>query len=172
MQIISLSCQTTKTLFWQLIRQRSLTEDKKIIVVPTKTIPQGITALINYIPDSTPEENEERMKSEIGVVKTGQVTYAVRDTVIDDKEIKQDDYMGIGDSGILSVGQNLEPTVMDMMHQLIDEDSAIVSVYYGSDMKEEDADALGSKIEEAFPDVEVEVHYGGQPIYYYVISVE
>ena len=150
----------------------SLTEDKNIIVVPTKTIPQGITALINYIPDSTPEENEERMKSEIGVVKTGQVTYAVRDTVIDNKEIKQDDYMGIGDSGILSVGQNLEPTVMDMMHQLIDEDSAIVSVYYGSDMKEEDADALGSKIEEAFPDVEVEVHYGGQPIYYYVISVE
>lgn len=150
----------------------SLTEDKNIIVVPTKTIPQGITALINYIPDSTPEENEERMKSEIGVVKTGQVTYAVRDTVIDDKEIKQDDYMGIGDSGILSVGQNLEPTVMDMMHQLIDEDSAIVSVYYGSDMKEEDANALGSKIEEAFPDVEVEVHYGGQPIYYYVISVE
>ena len=150
----------------------SLTEDKNIIVVPTKTIPQGITALINYIPDSTPEENEERMKSEIGVVKTGQVTYAVRDTVIDDKEIKQDDYMGIGDSGILSVGQNLELTVMDMMHQLIDEDSAIVSVYYGSDMKEEDADALGSKIEEAFPDVEVEVHYGGQPIYYYVISVE
>ena len=150
----------------------SLTEDKNIIVVPTKTIPQGITALINYIPDSTPEENEERMKSEIGVVKTGQVTYAVRDTVIDDKEIKQDDYMGIGDSGILSVGQNLESTVMDMMHQLIDEDSAIVSVYYGSDMKEEEADALGSKIEEAFPDVEVEVHYGGQPIYYYVISVE
>ena len=150
----------------------SLTEDKNIIVVPTKTIPQGITALINYIPDSTPEENEERMKAEIGVVKTGQVTYAVRDTVIDDKEIKQDDYMGIGDSGILSVGQNLEPTVMDMMHQLIDEDSAIVSVYYGSDMKEEEANALGSKIEEAFPDVEVEVHYGGQPIYYYVISVE
>ena len=150
----------------------SLTEDKNIIVVPTKTIPQGITALINYIPDSTPEENEERMKSEIGVVKTGQVTYAVRDTVIDDNETKQDEYMGIGDSGILSVGQNLEPTVMDMMHQLIDEDSAIVSVYYGSDMKEEDADALGSKIEEAFPDVEVEVHYGGQPIYYYVISVE
>ena len=150
----------------------SLTEDKNIIVVPTKTIPQGITALINYIPDSTPEENEERMKSEIGVVKTGQVTYAVRDTVIDDKEIKQDDYMGIGDSGILSVGQNLESTVMDMMHQLIDEDSAIVSVYYGSDMKEEDANALGSKIEEEFPDVEVEVHYGGQPIYYYVISVE
>lgn len=150
----------------------SLVEDKKIIVIPTKTIPQGITALINYIPDSTPEDNEQRMSSEISMVKTGQVTYAVRDTVIDDKEIKQDDFMGIGDSGILSVGQNLEPTVMDMMKQLVDEDSAIVSIYYGEDTKEEDANALGEKIGEVFPDVEIEVHYGGQPIYYYVISVE
>ena len=150
----------------------SLVEDKKIIVIPTKTIPQGITALINYIPDSTPEDNEQRMSSEISMVKTGQVTYAVRDTVIDDKEIKQDDFMGIGDSGILSVGQNLEPTVMDMMKQLVDEDSAIVSIYYGEDTKEEDANALGETIGEAFPDVEIEVHYGGQPIYYYVISVE
>ena len=150
----------------------SLVEDKKIIVIPTKTIPQGITALINYIPDSTPEDNEQRMSSEISMVKTGQVTYAVRDTVIDDKEIKQDDFMGIGDSGILSVGQNLEPTVMDMMKQLVDEDSAIVSIYYGEDTKEEDANALGEKIGEAFQDVEIEVHYGGQPIYYYVISVE
>ena len=135
----------------------SLVEDKKIIVIPTKTIPQGITALINYIPDSTPEDNEQRMSSEISMVKTGQVTYAVRDTVIDDKEIKQDDFMGIGDSGILSVGQNLEPTVMDMMKQLVDEDSAIVSIYYGEDTKEEDANALGEKIGEAFPDVEIEV---------------
>ena len=138
----------------------------------TKTIPQGITALINFIPDSTPEDNEQRMSAEISTVKTGQVTYAVRDTVIDDKEIKQDDFMGIGDSGILSVGQNLEPTVMDMMKQLVDEDSAIVSIYYGEDTKEEDANALGEKIGEAFPDVEIEVHYGGQQIYYYVISVE
>ena len=150
----------------------SLVEDNKIIVIPTKTIPQGITALINYIPDSTPEDNEQRMSSEISMVKTGQVTYAVRDTVIDDKEIKQDDFMGIGDSGILSVGQNLEPTVMDMMKQFVDEDSAIVSIYFGEDSKEEDANALGEKIGEAFPDVEIEVHYGGQPIYYYVISVE
>ena len=153
-------------------QEESLVEDKKIIVIPTKTIPQGITALINYIPDSTPEDNEQRMSSEISMVKTGQVTYAVRDTVIDDKEIKQADFMGIGDSGILSVGQNLEPTVMDMMKQLVDEDSAIVSIYYGEDTKEEDANALGEKIGEAFPDVEIEVHYGGQPIYYYVISVE
>lgn len=150
----------------------SLVEDKQIIVIPTKTIPQGITALINFIPDSTPEENAERMNSEITIVKTGQVTYAVRDTIIDDKEIRQDDYMGIGDSGILSVGQNLEETVHDMVGQLIDEDSAIVSVYYGADMTEEDANAIGAKIEEDHPDVEVEVHYGGQPIYYYVISVE
>ena len=150
----------------------SLVEDKQIIVIPTKTIPQGITALINFIPDSTPEENEERMNSEIGVVKTGQVTYAVRDTVIDDKEIKQDDYMGIGDQGILSVGQDLDATVLDMVGQLIDEDSAIVSIYFGEDMTEEAAEAIGAKIEEDYPDVEVEVHYGGQPIYYYVISVE
>ena len=150
----------------------SLVEDKQIIVIPTKTVPQGITALINFIPDSTPEENADRMNSEITMVKTGQVTYAVRDTIIDDKEIRQDDYMGIGDSGILSVGQNLEATVHDMVGQLIDEESAIVSVYYGADITEEDAEAIGAKIEENHPDVEVEVHYGGQPIYYYVISVE
>lgn len=150
----------------------SLTEDKKVIVIPTKTIPQGITALINFIPDSTPEENEERMNAELSNVKSGQVTYAVRDTVIDDKEIKQDDYMGIGDDGILSVGQELTATVMDMMGQLIDEDSAIVSVYYGEDIGEDDANAIAAQIEEHFSDVEVEVHYGGQPIYYYVVSVE
>lgn len=150
----------------------SLVEDKKIIVIPTKTIPQGITALVNYIPDSTPEENEERMNSEIKTVKSGQVTYAVRDTVIDDKEIKQDDYMGIGDTGILSVGRDLEAAVMDMLGQLIDGDSALVSIYYGEDVKEDDAEAIGAKVEENFPEVEVEIHYGGQPIYYYVISVE
>lgn len=150
----------------------SLVEDKKIIVIPTKTIPQGITALVNYIPDSTPEENEERMNSEIKTVKSGQVTYAVRDTVIDDKEIRQDDYMGIGDTGILSVGRDLEAAVMDMLGQLIDGDSALVSIYYGEDVKEVDAEAIGAKVEENFPEVEVEIHYGGQPIYYYVISVE
>lgn len=150
----------------------SLVEDKEIIVIPTKTVPQGITALINYIPDSSPAENEERMNAEIGLVKTGQVTYAVRDTVIDDKEIKQDDYMGIGDSGILSVGRELEATVLDMAGQLIDEESAIVSIYYGEDVKEADASAIEEKLLTAHPDVEVEVHYGGQPIYYYVISVE
>lgn len=150
----------------------SLTEDKNIIVIPTKTIPQGITALINYIPDNTPEDNADRMNAEIGMVKTGQVTYAVRDTIIKDKEIKQNDYMGIGDKGILSVGQDLESSVFEMVGQMIDEDSAIVSIYYGEDVKAEQAEAVGAKIEADHPDVEVEIHFGGQPIYYYVISVE
>ena len=150
----------------------SLTEDKNIIVIPTKTIPQGITALVNYIPDSTPEDNAERMGEEIQLVKTGQVTYAVRDTVIDDKEIKQDDYMGIGDKGILSVGTDMEKTVLEMIGEMIDEDSAILSIYYGEEMNEDSANEIAEKVEEDYPDVEVEVHYGGQPIYYYVISVE
>ena len=150
----------------------SLTEDKNVIVIPTKTIPQGITALVNYIPDSTPEDNAERMSEEIQLVKTGEVTYAVRDTVIDDKEIKQGDYMGIGDKGILSVGKDMEQTVLEMIGEMIDEDSAILSIYYGEEMNEESANRIAEKVEEEYPDVEVEVHYGGQPIYYYVISVE
>ena len=150
----------------------SLVEDKNIIVIPTKTIPQGITALINYIPDNSPEDNAARMQEEIELVKTGQVTYAVRDTVIDDKEIKQDDYMGIGDKSILSVGKELEATTLDMIAQMVDEDSAILSIYYGEDMDEDSANVIAEKIEADYPDVEVEVHYGGQPIYYYVISVE
>ena len=150
----------------------SLTEDKNVIVLPTKTVPQGITALINYIPDNSPEDNAARMEEEIALVKTGQVTYAVRDTVIDDKEIRQDDYMGIGDKSILSVGKELEATTLDMVSQLIDEDSAIVTIYYGADMDEESASVIAEKIEADYPDVEVEVQYGGQPIYYYLISVE
>ena len=109
---------------------------------------------------------------EIQLVKTGQVTYAVRDTVIDDKEIKQDDYMGIGDKGILSVGTDMEKTVLEMIGEMIDEDSAILSIYYGEEMNEDSANEIAEKVEEEYPDVEVEVHYGGQPIYYYVISVE
>ena len=150
----------------------SLVEDKNVIVVPTKTVPQGITALINYIPDNSPEDNASRMDEEIALVKTGQVTYAVRDTVIDDKEIKQDDYMGIGDKSILSVGTDLEATTLDMISQLVDEDSAIVTIYYGSDMSEESASSIAEKVEAEYPDVEVEVQFGGQPIYYYLVSVE
>lgn len=150
----------------------SLVEDKKIIVIPTKTIPQGITALINYIPDSTPEENAERMSEELGTVKTGQVTYAVRDTVIDDKEIKKDDFMGIGDQGIVAVGTDMVKVTRDMIAELVDEDSELISVYYGCDVAEDAAEALRADLEEAYPACDIELQYGGQPIYYYTVSVE
>lgn len=149
-----------------------LVEDKQIIVVPTKTIPQGITALVNYIPDHSVEENKEQMMAEIENVKTGQVTYAVRDTEIDGKTIKQNDFMGIGDKSILSVGTDLRATTLEMVDAMVDEDSAIVSIYFGSDSDEDSANELAAAIEEKYPDVEVEVNDGGQPIYYYVISVE
>lgn len=149
-----------------------LVEDKQIIVIPTKTIPQGITALVNYIPDHSVEENKEQMMAEIENVKTGQVTYAVRDTEIDGKTIKQNDFMGIGDKSILSVGTDLKATTLEMIDAMVDEDSAIVSIYFGSDSDEDSANELAAAIEEKYPDVEVEVNDGGQPIYYYVISVE
>ena len=149
-----------------------LVEDKQIIVIPTKTIPQGITALVNYIPDHSAEENKEQMIAEIENVKTGQVTYAVRDTEIDGKTIKQNDFMGIGDKSILSVGRDLRATTLEMVDAMVDEDSAIVSIYFGSDSDEDSANELAAAIEEKYPDVEVEVNDGGQPIYYYVISVE
>lgn len=149
-----------------------LVEDKQIIVIPTKTIPQGITALVNYIPDHSAEENKEQMMAEIENVKTGQVTYAVRDTEIDGKTIKQNDFMGIGDKSILSVGTDLRATTLEMVDAMIDEDTAIVSIYFGSDSDEDSANELAAAIEEKYPDVEVEVNDGGQPIYYYVISVE
>lgn len=150
----------------------SLIEHKAVIVIPTKTIPQGITALVNYIPEKDAKDNEQRMLEEIQNVKTGQVTYAVRDTLIEDKEIRQGDYMGIGDSSILSVGKDREEVVRDMVSQLVDEESAIISIYYGEDVKEAEAQEFASYLEETYPDCEVEVHSGGQPIYYYVISVE
>ena len=149
-----------------------LVEDKQIIVIPTKTIPQCITALVNYIPDHSAEENKEQMMAEIENVKTGQVTYAVRDTEIDGKTIKQNDFMGIGDKSILSVGTDLRATTLEMVDAMVDEDSAIVSIYFGSDSDEDSANELAAAIEEKYPDVEVEVNDGGQPIYYYVISVE
>ncbi len=150
----------------------SLIEEKNIFVIPTKTVPQGITALINFMPDSSPEENAARMTEELSTVKTGQVTYAVRDTVIDDKSIRQGDYMGMGDSSILSVGKDMDAVIRELMAQLVDEESAIISIYYGEEIKEETARQLGSELEETYPDCEVEVHFGGQPVYYYVISVE
>lgn len=150
----------------------TLVKEKHVIVIPTKTIPQGITALINFIPEKTPEENEATMKEEIANVKTGQITYAVRDTIMNEKEIKRGDYMGIGDSGILSVGKDKDETLKEMISQLVDEDSAIISIYYGADVTEEEASKVASELEEAYPDLDVEVNFGGQPVYYYVISVE
>ena len=147
-------------------------EEKNIFVIPTKTVPQGITALINFMPDKTAEENAQQMTEELSNVKTGQVTYAVRDTLIDDKEIKQGDYMGIGDSSILSVGQDMDAVIKEMVAQMVEEDSSIISVYYGEEITEDAAEVLGNELEELYPDCEVEVHSGGQPIYYYVISVE
>ena len=152
---------------------RDLTQDKKIIVIPTKTVPQGITAVINFMADIAPEENEAQMGSEMGNVKTGQVTYAVRDTEIDNKKIAQGDYMGIGDKGILSVGKEMKDVTVEMIAEMVDEDSdELISIYYGEDISEEDASALSEEIEAKYPDLDVELQYGGQPIYYYIISVE
>lgn len=151
---------------------QTLTEDKNIIVVPSKTVPQGITAIINYMPDADAQTNLEAMIEGIGNVKTGQVTYAVRDTHIDDKEIHEGDIMGIGDSGILAVGQSVEETTKEMLAQLVDEDTELISLYYGQDVQEESAENFAQEIEDLYPDVDVDVHSGGQPIYYYVLSVE
>lgn len=149
-----------------------LVEDKNIVVIPTKTVPQGITAVINFVADLPPEENEAVMTEEIRRVKTGQVTYAVRDTVIDDKEIHQGDYMGIGDSGILSVGTQIEEVALSMIEEMMDDSLELISIYYGSEVSEEEADVLGQKVNQKYPGCDVELQYGGQPIYYYIISAE
>lgn len=151
---------------------RDLTEDKKIVVVPTKTIPQGVAALIAYMGENTPEENEANMLEAIGEVKTGQVTYAVRDTFMDGKEIHTGDMMGIGDSGILAVNPDLEKTLLELLDALTDEDSEVISLYYGDEVEEAQAEEMAAKIEDLYPDCDVELQYGGQPIYYYIVSVE
>ena len=151
---------------------KSLVKDKEVIVIPTKTVPQGITAIINFVPDMSAEENEEAMMDAIQYVKTGQVTYAVRDTCIDEKEIHKDDIMGIGDSGILAVGTDIAATTKEMLAELVNEDSELISVYYGEDVSEEDAMQLTEELESLYPNVDIDTHMGGQPIYYYVISVE
>ncbi len=150
----------------------SLCEDKKLIVIPTKTIPQGITALVNYIPEQSPEENEAHMNAEIALVKTGQLTYAIRATEIDDNKIHQGDYMGVGDQSILSVGTDKETVTMEMIEQMIDEESALVSIYFGEEATGEEAAKFADLIASKHPDLEVEVNRGGQPIYYYIVSVE
>ena len=149
-----------------------MVEDKNIVVIPTKTVPQGITAIINYVPDMSAQENEENMKTEIGNVKTGQVTYAVRDTVIEDKEIKQGDYMGIGDAGILSVGDEVLDVTFGMVQEMMNDELELISIYYGQDVTEDAAQELKDRVEEAYPGCDVELQYGGQPIYYYIVSAE
>ncbi len=151
---------------------KSLVEEKEIIVIPTKTVPQGITAIINFMPDADAKTNEEAMLEEIKNVKTGQVTYAVRDTHIDDKEIHEGDIMGIGDSGILAVGKDLEETTKELIANLVDEDSELISIYYGEEVSEEDAEKFTEEITELYPEVDVDIQFGGQPIYYYVLAVE
>ena len=149
-----------------------MVEDKKIVVIPTKTVAQGITAIINYVPDLSVEENEAVMLEEIQKVKTGQVTYAVRDTEIDDKVIHEGDYMGIGDSGILSVGRNQEEVTLTMVDEMMDDDKELISIYYGEEVTEEEAQGIADKISEKYSDCDVELQFGGQPVYYYIISAE
>ena len=151
---------------------RDLTDDKKIIVIPTKTIPQGVTALISFVPEKTDEENTEEMTDAISRVHTGQITYAVRDTRIEDKEIHEGDIMGIGDKGILAVGKGKENVAVTTVDAMMTDDAEVISIYYGADASEEKAEALAATLEEKYPDCEVEVNNGGQPIYYYIISVE
>ena len=151
---------------------RDLTENKEIIVIPTKTVPQGIAAVINFSAEAEVQENEETMLEAIGNVKTGQVTYAVRDTHIDDKDIHEGDIMGIGDDGILAVGPSIDGTTKEMLEYLVDDDSELISIYYGEDVSEEDAEKLIAEIEELYPEQDVDAHRGGQPIYYYILAVE
>ena len=149
-----------------------LAEDREVVVIPSKTIPQGITALINFIPDYSADENKEAMCEALSAVKSGEITYAVRDTEIDGKKIANGDIMGIDDNGISAVGKNIQDTTIELIDSLADEDSEVITIYYGEGMSEEDAEALRSRVEEKYPDAEVESTYGGQPVYYYIVSVE
>jgi hypothetical protein len=151
---------------------KQLTEDKQIIVIPSRTVPQGITAIINYVYDKTPEENASRMTQEMKKVKSGQVTYAIRDTSIDGREIKQGNIMGLDEKTILAVGDDIKATTIELVQKLVDEESELISLYYGEETSEEDAEILSAELMELYPDLDVEVHYGGQPIYYYLLSVE
>lgn len=151
---------------------KKLSENCQVVVVPSKTIPQGITALINFAPDLAPQENLEIMEQEMGRVKTGQITYAVRNTSIDGREIHEGDIMGIGDSGMLAVGSSVSQTAMDALNAMVDDDSELITIYYGKSVKEEDAENFLEEAREQFSGCEIELHFGGQPVYYYLISVE
>lgn len=150
----------------------ALTEDKTVVVIPSKSIPQGIMALINYMPNRTTEENKNIMTEEMANVKSGAVTYSVRDTVIKGREIKQGDIMGISDSEILNTGAQVMSTTVELINKLVDKDTELVTLYYGNDATEDEANLIADKVSEEHPDIEVEVHFGGQPVYYYYLSVE
>ena len=151
---------------------KELTEDKNIIVIPSKTVPQGISAVINYVNDGDVEENTEKMTDALQYTKSGEVTYAVRDTAIDGKSISQGNIMGIGDEGIISVCDSVDRAVLEMLDHLVDGDSSIISLYYGNDVSESAANALSEKVADIYKGLDIEVHFGGQPVYYYLLSVE
>ena len=151
---------------------RDLAEDKEVIVIPTKTVPQGVTAVINFIPDMSAEENQDTMLDAIGGVHTGEVTYAVRDTVIDDKQIHEGDYMGIGDEGIIAVGQKMEDVTFDMLKGLMSDELELISIYYGADVDEKTAQSLKKRVANEYPNCDIELQQGGQPVYYYIVSAE
>ena len=151
---------------------RDLTEDKNIIVIPSRTVPQGITALVNFMPDLGPEENTRTMTEEMGNVRTAQITYAVRTTNIDGIDIEEGDIMALGDHGILAVGKSVDGVALEAMKEMLDDESELVTIYYGADVSEHEAKVLEEQAQEQYPDKEIELQYGGQPIYYYLISAE
>ncbi|MBO7631386.1 MAG: DAK2 domain-containing protein [Lachnospiraceae bacterium] len=151
---------------------KALTEDRNVFVIPSKTAPQGISAMVSFLADRSAEENEQLMTEALGNVKSGEITYAVRDTSFDGKEIHEGDIMGIADAGILAVGKEIADVTVELVDELVDEDSGLVSIYFGQDSTEEAAEAIAEAIGEKHPDVDVEVHFGGQPVYYYLLSVE
>ncbi len=151
---------------------KALEKEKEIVVIPTKTVPQGITAVLNYVPEKSTEENTQSMIEQMEYVKTGLITYAVRDTHIDNKEIHQDDIIGLGDEGLLAVGQEIEETALASIQAMMDEEAELISIYYGEQVEEEKAQELLAAVEEQYPDCDVELNDGGQPIYYYVLSIE
>jgi dihydroxyacetone kinase-like predicted kinase len=151
---------------------QSLTKDKNIFVVPTKTVPQGISAVINFVPDASAQENADAMADAISVVRSGEVTYAIRYTMIEDKTIRQGDFMGIGDKGIRAVGPDKDAVTRELLEDMVDEEVELISIYYGQDVSEEEANKLADEVREKFSGCDVELQYGGQPIYYYLLSAE
>lgn len=161
-----------KNIILAAAQAQSLVEDKEIVIIPTQTIPQGISAFIGFEPSQDVDSNVESMKEMIENVRTGEVTYAVRDTSVDGKKININDIMGIDDEGIREVGGSIEKVTLDLLDDMMDEESELISVYYGQDVGQEDAEALAQKVEEKYPDCDISLEYGGQPVYYYLLSVE